>query len=487
MLRSTLRSVAVLISLLVMTLTGVAQATVSVAPATPRPPTLGTDSYRSSPGPVAGGSVYDYAPSVMVDGVYKMWWCGQTPGGKVPGDDILYAESSSLNGPFHAQGSSAPHQIVFDGTGTGSFDNKHTCDPSVVRVGGIYYMYYGAERQDGEPTTIGVASSPDGIHWTRLNNDRPIITPAHQQQTGNSYGAGQPSVIYRKGEFYLIFTDTTGAGAAHNGGAGQFAWRSPDPTFQSKTEVSTASGWKPKTAANSRSFSVVNAVSADWQFSDALGAFVIAHDNTPGQTTLTFLDSDNLARHRYPEVAIPGQWTEGPGIVSRPDKHSVVSANNDCGRIPIDVIRSTTTFPPRQPAHIGLDLLSRTACASMPRRRIAEMYEGYGLQSSGLPAAVVVSGRRLQIQDASVYTDLTRNRISVPSSIYFAVPYGASLHDRATVLGAPGLPGAFELDHHFLWPVSCLRLVSDNHSSITMVDRKAWLSHPRGPDLDCLG
>ncbi|WP_157880003.1 beta-xylosidase [Streptomyces natalensis] len=429
-----------------------------------------------------GSSAYDYAPSVMMDGVYKMWWCGQTPGGKVPGDDILYAESSSLNGPFHARGSSAPHQIVFDGTGTGSFDNEHTCDPSVVRANGTYYLYYAAERHDGEPTTIGVASSPDGINWTRLHNDQPIVTAANQQETHNEYGAGQPSVTYLNGQFYLMFTDTTGAGASSNG-AGQFVWRSPDPTFQSGVEVSTASGWQAKTDANSRSFSVVNAFSADWQYSDALRAFVIAHDNTPGQTTLTFLSPDNLARQPYAEVAVPGQWSEGPGIVSRPDKHSVVARNNDCGRIPIDVIHSSTGSPPQQLTHDGLDLLSSNSCQSMPAGQIAAMYEGYGLQSSGLPAAVVVGGKRLQIQDTSVYTDLTRNRISVPASIYSAVPYGASLRDGATVLGASGPPGAFQLDNNTLWPVNAPQLVTDNHSSITMVDRAQWLSHPRGPSL----
>src|SRR5690348_373269 len=199
--QSARRTLALLISTLALTLTGAGPATAAVATA---PPSLGTDSYRSSPGPIVGSSAYDYAPSIMVDGVYRMWWCGQTPGGTVPGDDILYAESSSLEGPCHAPGSSAPHEIVFDGTGTGSFDNEHTCDPSVVRVGGTYYMYYSAERHDGEPTTIGVASSRDGIHWTRLNNDEPIITPANQQNNQNTYGAGQPSVIYLNGEFYLM-------------------------------------------------------------------------------------------------------------------------------------------------------------------------------------------------------------------------------------------------------------------------------------------
>ncbi|MEU3991597.1 glutamate synthase-related protein [Streptomyces platensis] len=412
----------------------------------------------------------------MADGVYRMWWCGQTPGGK-PGDDILYAESASLNGPFHARGSSAPYQRVFDGTGTGSFDSTHTCDPSVVRVGGIDYLCYGAERATGEPTTMGVASSRDGIHWTRLNHGRPIVTPAKQQQTPNTYGAGQPSVVYLNGDFYLMFTDTTGAGALGNG-AGKFVWRSPDLTFQSRVQVFTSSGWRAKTGANSRSFSVANAFSADWQYSDALRSFVIARDNTPGQATLSFHAPSNLATHPYGEVAVPGQWSEGPGIVSRPDKHGVVSANNDCGRVPVDVIHASTGRPPQQLTHVGLDLLSGKSCASMPASQLAAMYEGYGLQTSRLPAAVVVGGRRLQIQSASVYTDMTRNRINVPSSIYHAIPYGASLHKGATVLGAPGLAGAFELDHKKLWPVNSQRLVPDGPHHVAVAPPGARFDLP---------
>lgn len=100
-----------------------------------------------------------------------MWYCAQDPQGTVPGDDILYAESPNLNGPFTAPGGGDP-LIVFEGRGDGSFEGQHTCDPSIVKVDGSYYMYYGA---------------------------------------------------------------------------GQFAWRSADPTFATGTEVFTAEGWQAST------------------------------------------------------------------------------------------------------------------------------------------------------------------------------------------------------------------------------------------------
>ncbi|MGH3715570.1 MAG: hypothetical protein ACRDT4_19240 [Micromonosporaceae bacterium] len=326
------------------------------------PAELGTENYRSSGGKIAEGSVYDYAPTIMEDGgIWRMWWCGADPNGKVRGDDILYAVSESLDGPFHVPGGSAKHQIVFEGTGTGSFDDQHVCDPSVVRNdAGIYFMYYGAAKDDGV-TSIGVATSSDGLNWTRLNAGQPIITPSNQVSRPNKYGAGQPSVVFKDGQYYLIFTDTTGAGALDNG-AGQFAWRSSDPTFQVGVEAFTKDGWEAKTDANSRSFMVANAFSADWQYAPELKSFIVAHHNDAGKSTLTFLDQGNLAAQPYRPVNVDGAWVEGPGIASSPEKHAMVGASGTDGRVPVDLVHSTEGAPdphnpPRSLGHKGIDLI----------------------------------------------------------------------------------------------------------------------------------
>ena len=446
---------------------------------------LSTDSLRSSPGVFdSGDSVYNYAPTILLDGRYRMWWCGQPPNQTVAGDHILYAESSSLDGPFTSRDGSAAFDVVFAPTGNGTFDNKHTCDPSVVRANGTYYLFYGAEQDDNLPTTIGVASSPDGINWARLNSDRAIVTQSGQQKTKSAYGAGQPSTIYLDGMFYMTFTDTTGAGSDGNGG-GQYVWRSADATFQSNVEVLTSTGWQTMTTANSRSRSIVDANSVDWQYSDALDAFIIAHDSAAEETTLTFLDPKDFSV-KYADVNIAGNWTEGPGIVSRLDKHSVVSTTNDCGRVPIDIMRSSTGNPPTGLAHIGVDVLSGIGCPSMAASQVAKVYDGYILQASGLPAAVVVEGVRLQIEQTAVVTDLSKNSISVPESIYNVIQYGASLKTGQAVIGIPTQPASFELDNNVLWPVNCGKIISDNNSNITMVDSATWQSHHIGPSLYCL-
>jgi hypothetical protein len=329
-----------------------------------------------------------------------------------------------------------------------------------------------------------VASGPDGINWTRLNNGQPIVTQAAQQTTASAYGAGQPSVIYLNGKFYMMFTDTTGSGSDPNGG-GQYVWRSADVTFQSNVEAFTSTGWQAMTAANSRSFSVVDSVSVDWQYSDALDSFIVAHDSAAGETTLTFLDPEDFSV-KYADVNMAGTWTEGPGIISRPDKHSVVSTTNDCGRIPVDVIRSSTGSPPNGLAHLGVDVPSGISCASMTAIQVASIYEGYSPQASGLPAAVVVDGLRLQIEVAAIISDLSSNPISVPESIYNTIPYGASLRAEQSILGVTNQPAAFELDNDVLWPVNCLKIITDNDSNITTVDVATWQSHQVGPSLYCL-
>ncbi|AYY15139.1 LPXTG cell wall anchor domain-containing protein [Actinobacteria bacterium YIM 96077] len=164
----------------------------------------------------------------------------------------------------------------------------------------------------------------------------------------------------------MLFTDTTGAGADPNNGAGQFAWRSPDPTFQTDVEVFTAEGWQERTSANSRSFSVVNGFSVDWQYSDALETFIIAHHNDEGVTTLTFLDGENLAEHSYEQVNVDGAWAEGPGIVSTPAQHAIDDPQGECGRVLVDLMHASHGEPPQDLVHKGIDVIAPIDCEPEP-------------------------------------------------------------------------------------------------------------------------
>ena len=67
----------------------------------------------------------------------------------------------------------------------------------VVKVSGLYYMYYHA----GPPQAIGVATSQDGVNWTRYAGN-PIITPT---ESWESSGVACGSVIYANGLFEMVY------------------------------------------------------------------------------------------------------------------------------------------------------------------------------------------------------------------------------------------------------------------------------------------
>src|SRR5205807_5645312 len=144
-------------------------------------------------------------------------------------------------------------------------DQLHTCDPSVLRVDGVYYLYYtGTSNAQGQNNAIGLALSTDGTHWTRANGGAPIVPAAGDNTSGNPYGAGQPSVVYLNGWFYLLFTDTTGK-AADPGGGGQFVLRSTTPSFTSNVQSLGPSGFTAVPSTKTpRLRSVLTANSADW-------------------------------------------------------------------------------------------------------------------------------------------------------------------------------------------------------------------------------
>ncbi|MDX3763771.1 hypothetical protein [Streptomyces sp. AK02-04a] len=441
---------------------------------------------RTSTGVVVAGGVYNYVPSVLQDGVYRMWWCGSDP--QHPGDHVFYAESSSLNGPFHARGSSAPYESVFSPTHADTFDGLHTCDPSVIRVNGVYYMYYGGSlgkvvHGKAGWTTIGLAVSHDGIHWARANKGRPIITPALRKNTGNHYGAGQPTVSYRDGLFYLMYTDSTGAASATTGAA-QYVLRSRDPNFRSGVQELTATGFRPRTAAFHTGYKLAPYFSVDMQYSDALDSWIVAHSDGPN-SRLSFFAPDFSSR-TFRDVKMPRNVVEGPGLVSRPDRHSVAPTAGRCGVVPVDIInavtRSTTTAPTAL-KHQGVNVSAGQTCSSMAPEKAARIFDGYALMASNLPLAFITGGRRLQSVGIHPIQDVTKNFIATTRDAFQHIPYGASLSHGSKAIAATGRPAAFLLDHSTKWPVNSIKIITDNRSSLTKISMAQYDHYQTGPAL----
>lgn len=432
----------------------------------------------------AGGAdaVYNYGPSVMLDrGQTRMWWCSQYGGAGPAGDDILYAQAQSIDGPFTAPGGGIP-AAVFSGA-PGNFDGMHTCDPSVLRVGSTYYLYYtGAAGDHALGNAIGLATSTDGVHWTRAAGGRPILGPSHDVHRDNVYGAGQPSAVYLDGWFYLMFTDTTGRAAEWNG-AGQFVLRSPDPAFGSGVQALDVGGFVPvASTATARTRSVVEGFSADLMWVGALDAFVIAHETDAG-TTLTFWTAD-FAEHPYQPVVIAGPWKEGPGLVRRPDGHAPLSSADPCDRVPFDVVRATAIGGAAAPTalrHFGLDLLGSQACATPSR--VAKAFDGVTMPSPERTMDLVREGKRVRVDRRAVAVALAGELLEKAPTAVTALPVAARLRSSAEALAAPGRGYALVLDDHHLWRVPDAGVLTLNGSASRPVTDAQWDAAPKGPAL----
>lgn len=266
---------------------------------------------------------YDYVPDIIRDGdTYHLYWCGSVP--HQPGDFVLHAEATQLEGPYHASDNARAnsYDIALRPTGVpGSFDGEHVCDPTVIKSGANFFMYFdgAAIGAKGTGTAIGIAGSVDGVHFGRGERDEPIVRPAETAaRPATRYGAGQPAVFAKDGLFYLSFTDTTGAGANPAIGAGQFLLRSPDPAFRTGTEELTAGGWVARPPGrHTAEFAWLQAFGIDTAY-DPLSRKLFAASDQDGAATWVYV-VDPASFRPLGHFALPGSWRDGPSLAKGAD------------------------------------------------------------------------------------------------------------------------------------------------------------------------
>jgi hypothetical protein len=449
-------------------------------PANPGPITLRTARERHSPGVVAAGggdAPYNYAPAVIAEGGrYRMWWCSQLGIANPPGDDILFAESSSLDGGF-AGPDGTPGTPIFSGSFNG-FDAVHVCDPSVIKVGGTYYMYYtgwGGEQVLGN--TIGLATSPDGRVWSR--SAKPILGPSREVMRDNVYGAGQPAAVFLDGWFYLMFTDTSGR-AAKEHGIGQFVLRAKDPAFTANVEALGPGGFQAVPDTSARLATAADAFTADLTWVDALGAFAIAYE-VPDGTRIIFWDKD-FRSNPYQPIVLSGPWREGPGLVRRPDGHAVVPPNDPCDTVPLDLIRGSRegNHGPTDLMHFGVDLTDVGACRD-PGRALAVL-DGFAVPSPKRTIDLIVSGKVIRVERRSVAEALATRVLDFRVAALDKVPVAGEVSPGVPARRAAGRGVGLLIDNE-LWAVPSTDVAERNSSAIQDITPAAWDFYERGPNL----
>lgn len=130
---------------------------------------------------------------------YKMFYSTRDP--KTGEDFITVASAPIVTTMSHKEwmqdGDSAVLRPMYP------WEGKSITSPSVIKKNKVYYMFYAGARHNG-PQQIGVASSVDGIFWTRLSN-KPFFTNGDVGKW-NYNESGNPQILQASnGKTYLFF------------------------------------------------------------------------------------------------------------------------------------------------------------------------------------------------------------------------------------------------------------------------------------------
>ncbi len=135
--------------------------------------------------PVASPSIVPVTPNGIAhpcvlydDGIYKMWFVAFYNSAVA---NIWYAVSN--DGKNWQLGANSPVLTPGDPY---SWDSYHVSTPKVIKDGNIYRMYYLGFADEYGPWNIGLATSPDGINWTKHGD--PVVHSDYNEfqiQTGD--------------------------------------------------------------------------------------------------------------------------------------------------------------------------------------------------------------------------------------------------------------------------------------------------------------
>lgn len=134
--------------------------------------------------PHGAGNVY--APEILFhNGVYRMWYGAQ---GRDGHDRILLAESAD-GLAWETKGVALDHGSA-----------NHVNDPSIVKVGDTFFLYYTRAPVDVRDE-IALATSADGVTWQAQGT---VFRPG-ADGAWDSLLVGRPSVLYENGRFRMWY------------------------------------------------------------------------------------------------------------------------------------------------------------------------------------------------------------------------------------------------------------------------------------------
>jgi len=173
------------------------------------------------------GSVYS-GPVIKINGMYYMYFSGSPDYSSL--NNAQTGLAISQDGYIWTR-KSAP--VLTNSSGW----EANVIATDVIKIGGIYYMYYTARQY---PTyKIGLATSVDGITWVKYGT--PILTATQNWEGTGVYNA---SIYQENGKYVMIYeganNPNTGFGKATSTDGINWTKESTNPVF---TVSNTANNW----------------------------------------------------------------------------------------------------------------------------------------------------------------------------------------------------------------------------------------------------
>ncbi|HEY4311866.1 MAG TPA: hypothetical protein VGN12_20630 [Pirellulales bacterium] len=235
-------------------------------------------------------------------------------------------------------------------------------------------MYYeGIPTFTSTENQIGVASSSDGITFSRLNGGNPIVSP---HASGSGYGAGYASVSFLDGWYYMSYYDKSGADGLYH----IYVMRSTDPLFPANSSVTQevrndggVVGFYPYSSILHTTYSVLrliggDMVNADLKYVGSLGMWSLSNDGDTGFSRTDVFFFNKTFSQYLGVAAVAGTWSQGPALLASPWGVTIPNRlsnqfANECN-VPLDLVRTPNQSNVElwELAHSGEDLLVSGTC-----------------------------------------------------------------------------------------------------------------------------
>lgn len=97
------------------------------------------------------------------------------------------------------------NRVVLDVGPPGSFDSTQAKYPCILKVGDEWWMWYNGRTDDRFTGAIGLATSQDGLGWTKQNDGKPVFDHG-PPGSFDATKVDHPAVLYFDGQFHMWYT-----------------------------------------------------------------------------------------------------------------------------------------------------------------------------------------------------------------------------------------------------------------------------------------